>query len=180
MELGRVIAAVRTDDEFNFAILDDVKVIFDLSPDILTLSDKVKKAHGIGKKIFIHIDLAAGIGKDESGIKFAKEVGVDGIISTRVNIVRMARENGIFSVQRFFAVDSQSIDTTISAIKASKPDMVEIMPGVLFKVINHLCSKINIPIIAGGLIDSADEINMAIESGAAAVSTGKKELWGAK
>lgn len=176
--LGKVIAAVRNDDDLSLAVKSGVEIIFDLSPDILTLEKKVKCVHDAGKKFFIHMDLASGIGKDESGIKFAKAADVDGIISTRVNIVRMARENGIFSVQRFFAVDTQSIDTTASAIKAAKPDMIEIMPGILFKVIKNLCIKTNIPIIAGGLIDTAEEVEAAIESGASAVSTGKKELWG--
>ena len=78
---------------------------------------------------------------------------------------------------RFFAVDSKSIDTTAASIKASKPDMIEIMPGVLFKVIKSLSTRINTPIIAGGLIDSPEEVAMAIESGAAGVSTGKSMLW---
>ena len=179
-DFGKVVAAVRTLEDFSVAVKSDVKIIFDLSPDILVLAKKVKIAHEAGKKIFVHIDLASGIGKDESGIKYVKAVGVDGIISTRVNIVRIARENDMFAVQRFFAVDSQSIDTTISAIKAAKPDMIEIMPGILFKVIESLCEKTDIPIIAGGLIDSADEIDKAIGNGATAVSTGKKNLWGIK
>ena len=179
-EFGKVVAAVRTLEDFSAAVKSDVNIIFDLSPDILTLAKKVKVAHEASKKIFVHMDLASGIGKDESGIKYVKAVGVDGIISTRVNIVRLARENGVFAVQRFFAVDSQSIDTTISAIKSSKPDMIEIMPGILFKVIRHLCEKTDSPIIAGGLIDSSEEIENAIDSGAAAVSTGKKDLWGIK
>ena len=177
---GKVVAAVRNTEEFAAALNSNVNVIFDLSPDILILSKKVKSAHEAGKKIFIHIDLANGIGKDESGIKFAKAIGVDGIISTRVNIVRLARENDVFAVQRFFAVDSQSIDTTISAIKSAKPDMIEIMPGILYKVVKNLCDKTDIPIIAGGFIDSVDEINSVLECGASAVSTGKKELWGIK
>ena len=174
---GSVIAAVRTDEELELAIDSSVKVIFDLNPDLITIAKKVKKVHQADKKLFIHMDLATGIGKDESGIKFAKAIGVDGIISTRVNIIRLAREHEIFSVQRFFAVDSRSIDTTAAAIKSSKPDMVEIMPGLLFKVIKNLCTRIDTPIIAGGLIDSDDEVKGAIESGAAAVSTGKFSLW---
>lgn len=174
---GNIIAAVRTDEEFDNAISSSVSVIFDLNPDIITISKKIKKAHEMDKKIFIHIDLASGIGKDESGIVFCKAIGVDGIISTRVNIIKFAKEHSIFSILRFFAVDSKSIGTTISSIKSSKPDMIEIMPGILYKVINSLKDKINAPIIAGGLIDSIDEVRLALNSGATAVSTGKEELW---
>lgn len=172
-----IIAAAKSDDGFEASINSKVSLVFDLNPDLLTLADKVKRCHEKGKKYFVHLDLASGIGKDKSGILFTKAAGVDGIISTRVNIIRMAREEKLFTVQRFFLVDSHSIQTTSDAIKSSKPDMIEIMPGVAPKIIKYLNEKLEVPIIAGGLIDSEDEIKAAFESGATAVSTGKKELW---
>ena len=108
---------------------------------------------------------------------FARHIGVDGIISTRVNIIKMARELGLFTVQRFFIVDSHSIDTTIDSIKASKADMVEIMPGLVYKVIENLHGRIDTPIIAGGLRDSVNEVASALRAGAAAISTGNERLW---
>lgn len=54
--------------------------------------------------------------------------------------------------------------------------MIEIMPGTLDKVIKKLKNEINIPIIAGGLIETQEEIKASLESGASAVSTGKKEF----
>lgn len=174
---NRVIAAVRTMDEFDKAIHSPVSIIFHLSPDLHTLSEIAKGAHLAGKKVFIHMDLATGIGKDKSGIVYAKNVGIDGIISTRVNIIRTARECGMFTVQRFFIVDSHSVDTTVDAIKSAKPDMIEIMPGVLVKAIKTLRTKMDIPIIAGGLIETVEEVALITEGGAAAISTGKPDLW---
>ena len=172
-----VIAAVRKQEDLETALQSGVGIIFDLSPDILTLCDTVKAAHRAGKKLYIHLDLATGIGKDKSGVLYAAKAGVDGIISTRVNIIKMAREAGLFTVQRVFIVDSQSIDTTVESLKAAKPDMVEIMPGIIPKVIKRLVSKIDMPIIAGGLLESRTEIEEAAQSGATAVSTGAKALW---
>ena len=130
---GSVVAAVRGNDEFEAAVKSGVEIIFDLSPDLLTVSDKLNTAHQYGKKLFIHMDLATGIGKDKSGIMFAKTVGVDGIISTRVNIIKLAKEAGLYTVQRFFVVDSQSVSTAVEGLKASKADMIEVMPGALVK-----------------------------------------------
>lgn len=175
-----VIAAIRTEKELNAALNSKCDIIFDLNPDLFTVAENVKKVHDAGKKLCIHIDFASGIGKDKTGIQFAKHAGVDGIISTRVNIIRLAREEGIFTIQRFFIVDSRSVDTTAESLKASRPDMIEIMPGILPKVISDLKSKAGVPIIAGGLIEEKEEISKVIESGAAAVSTGKQELWGIK
>ena len=177
MNIGKVIAATRNGSEFDAACQSEVNVIFDLAPDLNLLSERLEKAHRNSKKLFIHLDLANGIGKDESGIIFLKKLGIDGIISTRVNIIRTAREHGIFTVQRFFIVDSHSISTTLESLKASKADMIEIMPGTVSKVIRSLCITTSTPIIAGGLIETQAEISEAITNGATAVSTGKKELW---
>ena len=97
--------------------------------------------------------------------------------ASEVNIIKNARECGLFTVQRFFIVDSQSVDTTIEAVKASKPDMIEIMPGVVFKVIGDLKKHLDVPIIAGGLIKTKQEADEAVNYGASAVSTGTENLW---
>ena len=174
---NKIIAATRSDSEFLAATESETSVIFDLDSDIMSLTKKLKKAHDQGKKVFIHIDLAAGIGKDESGIIFLKKMGVDGIISTKVNIIKLARETGLATVQRFFIVDSRSIHTTVESVRNSRPDMIEIMPATLGKVITRLSSELPIPIIAGGLIENVSEAKNAIDCGAAAVSTGQNTLW---
>ncbi len=171
-----VISAVK-EDLFDLSLKSNPQWIFDLSPDISEIEGRAILAHQAGKKYFIHFDLAAGIGKDKSGINFIKALGVDGIISTRVNIIKLGREAGLFTIQRFFIVDSQSIISTLEGIKAAKPDMIEIMPGTVFKVISRLKNTISIPIIAGGLIENESEMNEAYSSGAAAISTSRTELW---
>ena len=177
---NKVIAAVRTHEELLRAASSDVKIVFHLSPDILTLEENIKILHGAGKKFFLHMDLADGIGRDRSGIEYVKKLGVDGIISTRSGIIKYAREVGVFTVQRFFIVDSQSIYTTIEALKSSKAQMIEVMPGNMIKVIKRLRDTIDVPIIAGGLIETEEEALDILKSGASAVSTGKAQLWGGK
>ena len=172
-----MIAAVRNDADWETALRSQVSTIFDLSPELFSLKQRVDDAHKAGKQVFIHLDLAMGIGKDRTGIRYAKETGVDGIISTRVNIIKTAREHGLFTVQRVFVVDAQSVQTTVDTVKASKADMVEIMPGVVGKATEKLKQRLEIPVIAGGLIETEEEVQMALNSGASAVSTGKKELW---
>ena len=176
-ENGRIMAATRSDEDFLRAVAGVPEVIFDLDPDLMNISAKVKRAHEAGKKYLLHIDLAKGLGKDESGIRFLKRISVDGIISTKVGVIKLAREQGILSVQRFFIVDSQSVNTTLEGIKASKPDMIEIMPGIATKAITRLSRHVSVPIIAGGLLDEKKEIFAALGAGAAAVSTGAAELW---
>ncbi len=170
-----VVAAVR-EDGFEDALNSPSEVIFLLGCSILTVADLVKKAHEQGKLILVHIDLADGIGKDKAGIQYLTKCGVDGIISTRSHLIRAAKELGLITVQRFFALDSQGVDSIGDVLNSSLPTLVEIMPGVAGKVINRF-AKAKVPVIAGGLIETKGEVMEALSQGALAVSTGKKDLW---
>ncbi len=172
-----IIAAVRNDKELDMALDANVWVIFDLCPNLMTLASKAEKVHSVGKKIYIHMDLAEGIGKDRCGIDFVRRCKVDGIISTRSNIIKLGREAGLTTVQRFFIVDSKSVDTTVETVKTSRPDMIEIMPGIVTKVVASLKATLDMPVICGGLIDDVKEIDTVLSAGATAISTGKTELW---
>ena len=174
---NNIIAAVRDEISFDLAINSKAKIIFHLSPDIENMQMLSKKAHNKNKKVFIHIDLTSGLGKDLSGIRYVKKADIDGIISTRANLIKLANECGLTTVQRVFIVDSHSIDTTMDLSKSAKPDMIEVMPGVSEKIIKILCSKTATPIIAGGLIDTKEEVKIALKSGAASISTSNQQLW---
>ncbi len=173
----RIIAAARSDEELLEAARSKAEIIFMLAPSIADIKRQTEIVHKAGKKLFIHLDLAMGIGKDEHGIRFVKEQGVDGIISTRTNIIKLARREKLFTVQRFFIVDSQSVYTAIESAGVSRPDMIEIMPGTMTKVIKRLKKELDLPIVTGGLIETNEEIEEAISCGASAVSTGKREFW---
>ena len=127
--MATIFAAVRTQDEFLKALKSQVSTIFMLAPNIDKIKKQAEEAHKANKMFFIHIDLAEGIGKDEYGIKFAKSKGVDGIISTRTALIKHAKAAGMLAIQRFFVLDSQSVDTIAESAKTSKADMIEIMPG---------------------------------------------------
>lgn len=175
--MGKIIAAARSNNELLNAVKSKIDIIFMLAPNIEEIEKQSEVVHKAGKKIFIHLDLAEGIGKDEYGIRYVKKVGVDGIISTRTNIIKMAKKEGLLTVQRFFIVDSQSVETTLESAKSSKADMIEIMPGVVPKVIEKLKSELTALVVAGGLIETMEEVEDAINAGATAISTGKQEFW---
>ncbi|MBE7025200.1 MAG: glycerol-3-phosphate responsive antiterminator [Ruminococcaceae bacterium] len=177
MEKSKIIAATRSNEELLIAAKSKAEIIFMLAPNIADIKEQAELVHKAGKKFFIHLDLAEGIGKDAYGIRFAKEQGIDGIISTRTNIIKMARKEGVFTVQRFFIVDTHSIDTTIESAKASKADMIEIMPATVYKVVKKLKSELEMPIVLGGLLETEAEVLEALSGGATAISTGKRELW---
>ena len=58
-----------------------------------------------------------------------------------------------------------------------KPDYVEILPGVIPRVIAELAHGMNTPLIAGGLIKTKEEVVAALGAGAVAVSTTAESVW---
>lgn len=176
----KVAASVRTDEDFKEALKSDVEVIFMQNSDILNVKEQITQAHSSGKKVLIHMDFAEGIGKDRAGLNFIKLMGADGILTTKTGMIRSAKDIGLITVQRFFIVDSHSVDTAVESIKIARPDVIEIMPGVLEKKIREFAEKVDTHILAGGLIEFKEEVDSALEAGAKAVSTASKNLWNYK
>lgn len=175
--MSQIIAAVRRDEDMEYALKSGISIIFLLKTDINELGNTVDKVHGAGKKLFVHMDFAEGVGKDAAGCLYLKKLGVDGIITTRANIVKTARDQGISTVQRVFIVDSQSVETAVDNIKKCVPSMIELMPGIATKAISFFKERVSVPIIAGGLISTRAEVQEAISAGADFVSTGDISLW---
>ena len=171
-ELNPVIAAVKNREDLNTALSSEVQAIFLLSSNIIDIESVSKLVHSYDKKLFIHMDFVDGLSKDAAGVRYLSTKGIDGIISTRSNIIAAAHDTGIYCVQRFFMIDSRSVDTALETLRQSKADMVEIMPALAYKSITKIKNNVQIPIIAGGLIESRDEVYKALRSGASMISTG--------
>ena len=174
---NKIAAAIRTEKDFSAALRSQVDMIFLLHSNIMTLNASIREIRGAEKKSFVHVDFAEGIGRDRAGLEFLKKMGVDGICTTRTSLVKMAKDIGLYTVQRFFMIDSHSVGTSIDSIKFSKPDIVEIMPAIVTKKIREFSSLVDVPVIAGGLIENEEEIRDALEAGASVVSTGETALW---
>lgn len=175
LEDNPVIAAI-CDDKWTEALDSPVQVLIYLSASLLTVQEKIRQAHEAEKLVMVHIDLAEGIGKDSAGIQFLANCGADGIISTRANMIRLAKNHGLVAIQRVFALDSKGLDSIEEMVKNANPHLIEIMPGVVEKAIRRF-SRGRTPVIAGGLIETKQEVTGILRCGAIAVSTGKKELW---
>lgn len=175
LERSPVIAAIHESD-FEAALTSPCEVLFHLKAHLLTVSQRADAAHAAGKRLFVHIDLANGIGKDREGIEYLAKCGVDGIISTKGQLIRFAKECGLLTVQRFFILDSRGIDSIHEILESAAPDLIELMPGIIGKAIRRFSGG-SIPVIAGGLLETKPEVTDALRCGASAISTSKRELW---
>lgn len=172
-----IIAAIRSENDLSAALNSNVQTIFMLNSNIMSIENITEKVHKVGKLIYFHMDFVDGLSKDSAGVRYLATKNIDGIISTRNNIISSAKEYGISCVQRCFMIDSRSVDTAIESVKQSHADMLEIMPALAYKSISKIKKNLRIPIIAGGLIEKKDEIYSALSAGASMVSTGAADLW---
>lgn len=177
----RVIAAVRDEDGLKRACGSPARVIFLLGGGLIGLDARVAHIKSLGKRVFLHIDLCEGLGKDTAAVDYCAEIiRPDGIISTRAPLIRRAAERGLSTVQRMFLMDSQSLVNGVRLIKGSGCDMVEVLPGLAPKAISFMRCELNIPVIAGGMVTTCQEVTQALQAGASAVSTSCAELWNKK
>ena len=173
LERFPVIATVHA-PELKKALVSPAEILCHMRAELLTIEQDAKKVHEEGKYLLVNIDLAEGIAGDKNGLQYLANIGVDGIVSTRGKLIKMANEIGLITVQRFFALDSQGLDSIRDV--AGGADLLEIMPGVVPKIISRFADG-GATVIAGGLIETKDEVLTAINAGATAVSTGKVALW---
>ena len=174
-----VIAAFRDIENLHIQNLDYIQVLFILGGTIFDLPNVVEQARKYEKLVFVDIDLLKGIGKDTSGVRFlAKNNQVDGIITTRSNLIKSIQKEGLVAIQRIFVLDSESLAGGLNVIKKSIPDALEILPGmVLPKIMKEIRKMISIPVIAGGLITSTEEIHEILAAGAVGISTTASQLF---
>lgn len=178
IEKNPVIAAVNVLEKLESAIASPCKMIFLLTGNIINIKDIVDKCKRNGKYILVHLDLVEGLSKNEYALKYISEcIKPDGIITTRGNLIRIAKENNIFAIQRLFILDSMSLDTGIKSIHSTRPEAIEILPGIMPKAIKRIHAETQIPLIAGGLIIDKEDAIASLNAGAMGISTSNKAVW---
>lgn len=178
LERCPVIAAVKNADGLEQCLMSECDIVFVLFGDILSLPDIIKRIKDAGKIAMIHMDLIAGLSAKEISVDYIKlHTTADGIITTKPNLIKRGKELGLYTVLRLFVLDSMAYDNIAKQCIACKPDCIEILPGVMPKVIKRVCNNERTPVIAGGLISDKEDILMALQAGAISVSTSSAALW---
>ena len=182
VEANPVIAAVKNDAGLQAAVeMEEIQVIFVLYGDVCTIPEILERIKAAGKKAMVHIDLIAGLSAKEISVEFiARQTRADGIITTKPALVRRAKELGIFAVLRFFVIDSlalKNIENLEMQCGTSRPDFIEVLPGVMPKVLGRIAKVSRIPMIAGGLITEKEVVIAALSVGAIAVSSTNQDVW---
>ena len=174
-----VIAAVKDDDGLQNALQNEnIRVVFILYGDICNISTLVQRIHAAGKFAIVHVDLIAGLASKEVAVDFIRsQTEADGIISTRPMLLRRGRELGLLTVLRVFAIDSKAVSNLGRETEGGMPDVIEILPGTLCKVLRRLSRELPVPLIAGGLLSDKADVLASLGAGALCVSASDESLW---
>lgn len=173
-----VIAAVRGQEALERAVRSPVRVVFLLGGDPFTLPGRVAMAQDAGKLAFVHLDLVEGISRDAAGVQWiARSIRPTGVLSTRAPLLKAASGEGLLTVLRIFMVDASSLATGARMVKGCRPALVEVMPGLVTRAIRRLGEMIDAPVIAGGMLETPEDVRAALEAGALAASTSGETLW---
>ena len=173
-----VIAAVKDEEGLKACINSEIGIVFVLFGDICSISGIVKRLKDAGKTVIVHLDLISGLSGKEIAVTFIRNTtDADGIISTKPALIRQAKECNLFTVMRFFAIDSMAFDNIRRQSESVHPDIIEVLPGLMPKVIRRICTESRIPVIAGGLITDREDIMAALNAGAISISTTNRQVW---
>lgn len=178
IETNPIIAAVNGLDRLDEALDSPCENIFLLTGNIFNLKEISHRVASKNKGLYIHIDLVDGFSKDTWGLEYiVKNIHPNGIITTKSNLVKLSKDLGAFTIQRLFIPDSMSLDKGIKSIRSTRPHAIEILPGIMPKIIQKIYFQTRIPIVAGGLIMDKEDVIQGLSSGAIAISTSNKDVW---
>jgi len=173
-----VAAAMKSNDDMQVALESDAVLLFLLKGDAFQLAPFVTQAHQRRKGVVVHVDLVSGIGKDRAGIQYLRQMGVDAIITSRSQLVSAGRAEGLTTIQRLLLLDDSALDTGVRTIARAAPDIVEILPGIIFPdVAQTLQRLLPGPFIAGGFIRTAADVARIQAAGGILSSSSTYELW---
>ncbi len=177
--LGRnpVVPAVRgPDSALEAALAGEHAAIFVLGGDIFQVLGRIG-SQSRRSQIYVNVDLVGGIAADASGLRFLSG-RVEGIISTHRHVIELSKASGLITIQRLFAIDSGAVERGLKLIRRAAPQFVEILPALAYcEIADRYSEVLDLPVLAGGLLKSWEDISKILEAGAVGVSTSHQGLW---
>ncbi|USG65616.1 glycerol-3-phosphate responsive antiterminator [Brevibacillus ruminantium] len=177
LKAGSIIAATQQ-EQLPEALASSASAILLMYAKLTGLLEDAERFAQSPKPIFLHTDLMNGLSNDKESLRFlSRHIRPAGIVSTKSHMIRVAKKEGMLTIQRIFLIDSSSLQTTIKNVLENQPDAIEIMPGIAPSIIPYIKEQLPQPIILGGLIWSREQVREALAHGADAVSLSRSDLW---
>lgn len=178
LEDSPIIAAIKDEAGLKKCKDTESRIIFILYGDICNISDIVSEVKACGKIALVHIDLINGLSSKEVAVDFIKKyTDADGIITTKPTLIKRAKELSLYTILRLFVIDSMAYENIEKQLKTCRPDIIEILPALMPKVVSKICKLSNTPIIAGGLVSDKEDILELLHAGVTSISSTNPDIW---
>ena len=100
------------------------------------------------------------------------------MITSRTPLISAGRAEGLTTIQRLLLVDDSALETGVRTIARATPDIVEVLPGIIFPDVAATLQKLLPgPFIAGGFIRSSEEVARIQAAGGILSSSSTYSLW---
>ena len=177
LEENPVIPGLIKDEDIQTVLDNDAKIVFVLYGDIVHIGDIVRVLKDGGKIVFVNIDMVDGFAGRTSVVKFIKKnTDADGVISTKASLLRAAKEEGLYTIHRFFILDSIAYHSIGKQLEISRPDIINIVPGWPM-IVEWAVQEHHRPVIAAGLICDKQLVIENLKAGAIAICSTNHEVW---
>lgn len=170
-----IIPSVRELKCMSLACQTTSPLVFLINTNIGNLKQQVDFVHSTGKQACVQLEMIDGLAGNQTAIRLLKQLfKVDAISTTNVASANAARKVGLYSIYRFFMIDSVSLDRTLKTLKNNSFDAIELLPSYYSTVYYKKIHDAVLPttkFIAGGFIRKKSQIDHIFNVGVNAVST---------
>lgn len=178
IEDSPIIAAVKDFDGLEKCLSCESRIIFILFGDICNISEIVDRVKSAQKLAIVHIDLISGLSPKEVAVDFIKKyTQADGIISTKPALIKYASKLSLYTVLRFFVIDSLALANIEKQLQNVRPDIIEILPALMPRIVTRICRIVSAPVITGGLISDKEDVMAMLSAGASCISSTNEKIW---
>lgn len=175
-EENPVILGMTDWSDFPLVEENDARIVFTLFGTISDIGEIVQKLKAMGKLVFVNVDMVDGLASKNSVVDFIKKTEVDGILSSKPHLLRYARERGLFTIHRFFILDSSAWRNIGKQLEISHADIINITPGWT-KVISWTVEQYKTPVISSGLVCDKPTAIDNLKAGAISICTTNHDVW---
>ena len=118
--------------------------------------------------------------KDDNGLKECLKSDIQvvfilyGDICNIADIVDTVKQAGKMELVH---LDLMAYENIQKHVKGARPDVIEVLPALMPKVVKRVCRISQIPVIAGGLVSDKEDVMSLLQAGVVSVSSTNKEIW---
>lgn len=173
-----IIASLYGVEQINAFIDSDAEVSIVANVELRKLQPVISRLHKSDKFVIFNIDSCEGLSQDKGAIDYLSDMGVEGLVSTRVATIQRANRAGFMTMQKVFVTDRSTWPRSLKAVEQSEPNLVQLMPAPMLAYLPNEDREVLPPIVASGFVCTADDVRGALKAGALAVSTSDSQRWG--